>query len=66
VDIDAKLLGDLIRCTKKLETAVGKLTPPAAVEQAAEKQNKVHVPIPVRSPQDSATFRVKMSFSAAC
>ena len=30
VDIDAKLLGDLIRCTKKLETAVGKLTPPAA------------------------------------
>ena len=30
VDIDAKLLADLIRCTKKLETAVGKLTPPAA------------------------------------
>ncbi len=30
VDIDARLLGDLIRCTKKLETAVGKLTPPTA------------------------------------
>ena len=30
VDIDAKLLTDLIRCTKKLEAAVGKLTPPAA------------------------------------
>jgi hypothetical protein len=30
VDIDAKLLADLIRCTKKLETAVGKLTPPAS------------------------------------
>jgi hypothetical protein len=30
VDIDAKLLADLIRCTKKLEAAVGKLTPPAA------------------------------------
>lgn len=29
VDIDAKLLLDLIRCTKKLETAVAKLTPPA-------------------------------------
>jgi hypothetical protein len=29
VDIDAKLLTDLIRCTKKLEAAVGKLTPPA-------------------------------------
>src|ERR1700675_3456668 len=30
VDIDEKLLADLIRCTKKLETAVGKLVPPAA------------------------------------
>jgi len=30
IDIDAKLLADLIRCTKKLEAAVGKLTPPAA------------------------------------
>jgi hypothetical protein len=30
VDIDEKLLADLIRCTRKLETAVGKLVPPAA------------------------------------
>jgi hypothetical protein len=30
VDIDPKLLADLIRCTKKLETAVGKLTPPVS------------------------------------
>jgi hypothetical protein len=30
VNIDAKLLADLIRCTKKLEMAVGKLVPPAA------------------------------------
>jgi len=30
VDMDAKLLADLIRCTTKLEAAVGKLTPPAA------------------------------------
>jgi hypothetical protein len=30
VDIDSKLLADLIRCTKKLEAAVGRLTPPAA------------------------------------
>jgi hypothetical protein len=30
VDIDAALLVDLIRCTKTLETAVRKLTPPAA------------------------------------
>jgi hypothetical protein len=30
VDIDEKLLADLIRCTKKLETAVEKLVPPAA------------------------------------
>jgi len=30
VDIDAALLVDLIRCTKKLEAAVRKLTPPAA------------------------------------
>src|SRR5262245_40065498 len=30
VDVDPKLLADLIRCTKKLETAVGKLTPPAS------------------------------------
>ena len=30
VDIDKKLLADLIRCTKMLEIAVGKLTPPAA------------------------------------
>jgi hypothetical protein len=30
VDIDEKLLADLIRCTKKLETAVGKLVPPVA------------------------------------
>ena len=28
IDIDAKLLADLIRCTRKLETAVGRLTPP--------------------------------------
>lgn len=28
-NIDAKLLAKLILCTKKLETAVGKLTPPA-------------------------------------
>ena len=30
VDIDSKLLADLVRCTKKLEAAVGRLTPPAA------------------------------------
>jgi hypothetical protein len=30
VDIDEKLLADLIRCAKTLETAVGKLVPPAA------------------------------------
>jgi hypothetical protein len=30
VDIDAALLVDLIRCTKRLEAAVRKLTPPAA------------------------------------
>jgi hypothetical protein len=30
MDIDKKLLADLIRCAKKLETAVGKLVPPAA------------------------------------
>jgi hypothetical protein len=30
VDIDEKLLADLIRCTKKLETAVAKLTPPSS------------------------------------
>jgi hypothetical protein len=30
MEIDEKLLTDLIRCTKKLEAAVGKLTPPAA------------------------------------
>jgi hypothetical protein len=30
MDIDGKLLADLIRCTKKLATAVGKLVPPAA------------------------------------
>jgi hypothetical protein len=30
VDIGEKLLADLIRCTKKLEKAVGKLKPPAA------------------------------------
>jgi hypothetical protein len=30
VDIDPKLLADLIRCTKNLETAVGKLTPPGS------------------------------------
>jgi hypothetical protein len=29
VDIDKKLLADLISATKRLETAVGKLTPPA-------------------------------------
>lgn len=29
VEIDEKLLADLIRCTKKLEVAVGKLDPPA-------------------------------------
>jgi hypothetical protein len=29
IDIDEKLLADLIRCTKKLETAVGKLAPPS-------------------------------------
>lgn len=28
VDIDGKLLADLLRCTKKLAAAVGKLTPP--------------------------------------
>ena len=28
-EIDEKLLADLIRCTKKLEAAVGKLDPPA-------------------------------------
>jgi hypothetical protein len=28
VDIDEKLLADLIGATKRLETAVGKLTPP--------------------------------------
>ena len=30
MEIDEGLLADLIRCTKKLETAVGKLEPPAA------------------------------------
>jgi hypothetical protein len=30
VDIDEKLLANLIRCTKALEAAVAKLTPPAA------------------------------------
>src|SRR6266478_986913 len=30
VDIDDKLLADLVSCTKKLETAVGKLVPPVA------------------------------------
>jgi hypothetical protein len=29
MDIDARLLADLIACTKTLEAAVGKLTPPA-------------------------------------
>lgn len=29
VDIDEELLADLIQCTKRLETAVGKLPPPA-------------------------------------
>jgi len=28
--MDEKLLADLIRCTKNLERAVGKLTPPSA------------------------------------
>jgi len=28
MEIDEGLLADLIRCTKKLETAVGKLDPP--------------------------------------
>ena len=30
VDMDAKLLANLIRCTKNLERAVGKPTPPGA------------------------------------
>jgi hypothetical protein len=30
VDVDEKLLADLIRCTKKLEKAVGRLVPPVA------------------------------------
>ena len=30
MDLDAKLLADLMRCTKKLEKAVGKLTSPPA------------------------------------
>jgi hypothetical protein len=30
IDIDEKLIGDLISCTKKLQTAVGKLRPPAS------------------------------------
>jgi hypothetical protein len=30
MEIDAKLLADLIRCAKKLDAAVGTLTPPAA------------------------------------
>jgi len=30
VDIDEQLLADLIRCTKKLEAAVGKLALPTA------------------------------------
>lgn len=30
MEIDARLLVDLIRCTKKLEAAIGKLDPPAA------------------------------------
>jgi len=30
MELDEQLLADLIRCTKKLETAVGKLAPPAA------------------------------------
>jgi hypothetical protein len=30
VDIDEKLVADLLRCTKKLKTAVGKLVPPVA------------------------------------
>jgi hypothetical protein len=30
VDIDKRLLADLVRCAKRLETAVGKLVPPAA------------------------------------
>jgi hypothetical protein len=29
IDIDEKLLADLVRCTKKLELAVSNLTPPA-------------------------------------
>jgi len=29
MEIDEKLLADLIHCTKKLEVAVGKLIPPA-------------------------------------
>ncbi len=29
IDIDEKLLADLVSCTKKLELAVSKLTPPA-------------------------------------
>jgi hypothetical protein len=29
MEIDERLLADLIRCTQRLETAVGKLTPPA-------------------------------------
>jgi hypothetical protein len=29
LEIEKSLLADLIRCTKKLETAVGKLDPPA-------------------------------------
>jgi len=30
IDIDEELLADLIQCTKRLETAVGKLAPPPA------------------------------------
>ena len=30
MELDQQLLADLIRCTKKLETAVGKLVPPSA------------------------------------
>jgi hypothetical protein len=30
MEIDERLLADLIRCTKKLEKAVGKLDPPAS------------------------------------
>jgi hypothetical protein len=29
MEIDERLLADLIRCTQRLETAVGKLIPPA-------------------------------------